>query len=115
MGGNAMKGEGSIVFGKTILNAVETDITLENGQKWRFIGGPVGLEGGMGSANVKGEFPGVEHMQGACTFSLFGASVGPGSFELKWGDTKGEIGTVKGTGAGLNISAGGGIGGWTRV
>ena len=109
-----MKGEGSIVFGGAILGAVEADITLENGQKWRFIGGLVGFEVGMGSANVKGEFPGVDHMAGACTFSIAGGALGKGSFEVRWGDTKGEIATVKGTYKGVNVGAGAGTGDWNR-
>jgi hypothetical protein len=112
MGGNAMTGEGTIMFSGFPAGGLEANITLENGQKWSFKGVMVGGSLKTSSMQVKGEFPGVGHMDGACTFSLSGGALGPGSFEVRWGDTKGEIGMVKGNYKGVNVAAGAGSGDW---
>ncbi len=110
-----MKGEGRITFGGFLVAAgLDAHITLENGERWDFKGVMAQAILKSGELQVKGEFPGVAHMEGACTFSITGGALGSGNFEVKWGDTKGEIGTVKGTYKGVNVGAGAGTGDWSR-
>jgi len=111
-----MKGEGKVSFGGIIVvGGLEAHITLENGEKWDFKGVMAQAIAKSGDLDVQGEFPGVDHMAGACTFSIAGGALGKGSFEVRWGDTKGEIGTVKGTYKGVNLGAGAGTGDWNRA
>lgn len=110
-----MRGKGTVTFGGALLGAVGATITMDNGEKWEFAGGVIGFQFGAGLAyEVSGEFPGHSHMAGACTLSIWGAAVGPGNFEVRWGNLHGEIGRVNGKGVGYDISAAVGFGGWTK-
>lgn len=110
-----MRGKGKVEFGGAVAGAVFAQITMDNGENWEFTGGVIGFQFGLGMAyEVSGDFPGHSHMSGPCTLSIWGAAVGPGNFEVRWGDLQGPIGTVNGKGIGMDISAAVGFGGWTK-
>jgi hypothetical protein len=111
-----VKGEGTFgIAGIGTSGMGGATIKLENGETWTFVGAVLGLEAGFGVSKVSGEFPGHDHMAGACAVTVVGAAVlGAGSFKVEWKDNQGLIGTASGGGGGVDISAAGGLGGWTR-
>jgi hypothetical protein len=111
-----MRGRGSVTFGGVMASGVGAHMMLDDGSKWKFAGVAVGISfGGNTVDGVAGDFPGYSHIEGACTFSLVGIGGEGGSFTLRFGDTKGEIGSIVGPSGGLNFQAAGGFGDWSKA
>lgn len=111
-----MKGTGRVTFGGAgIAGGVGADITLDDGSKWRFVGAAAGIAPGGSSFQAKGEFPGHSHIEGMCTFSLVGAGVVAGAWEIKWSDNQGFIGGLSGNGWGASVNFSGGLGHWSKA
>lgn len=104
---------GSVTIGGAVFGAVEADITLDNGNKYHFVGYYADAGAGVGVApNASGDFPGESHILGSCFLSVIQV---PGGFGVSFDDFHGHIGTLGGVFEGAVIELGIGGGTWTAV
>lgn len=110
--------QGQILIGAIGIGVVDIDLELDDGSNWNFKG--LAVPGFICTGSVPlsaGDFPGIDHMQGACTFQIAAASAGiipVGGAILHFNDTHGNIGFVGTMTLGVGIVAGGGGGEWTK-
>ena len=111
-----MKGTGTIGFGSVVAGGIEAKVKMEDGTNWKFTGGLLGLEVGVGGGAADFEFPGYSHLAGPCSVGVIALALGSGKAQVRWANLKGDIGVADTTtGGGLNITIAGGFGDWAKV
>ncbi len=110
-----MNATGSITMGGVAFGAVTSDIQTADGHKYHFSGymGMAGTPQVCYGTNFSGDFPGLDHIDGGCSFEVSTGSAGPGFLQITWFDLHGQIGTLVGQvfGGGFDVGFGGGT--WT--
>jgi hypothetical protein len=108
-----MECTGSVTFGGFLFEAVTVDMTTADGHQWHFKGyaAEIGTANVGHGSNFSGDFPGLDHIDGACWFEVAAAGVGGGGAVINFHDSHGEIGSLEGAvfpAGGFTAALGGG-------
>jgi hypothetical protein len=108
-----MECTGTVTFGGFLFEAVTVDMTTADGHQWHFKGyaAEIGTANVGHGSNFSGDFPGLDHIDGACWFEVAAAGVGGGGAVLNFHDSHGEIGSLEGVvfpAGGFTAALGGG-------